>query len=89
MNIEELAKTSDIQKISVEGQKIYEQIKANYEPNQNGLFLAIEIKSKDVYLGHSSAEAVELARKAHPNTIFYLVKIGYSAAEKLARLSAD
>lgn len=85
-NNDELIKKANIQKIAEEGAKIYEEIKLQYEPVQNGKFLAIDVESKDTYIGNASSEAVELARKAHPNKVFYVVKIGFSAAETLATL---
>jgi hypothetical protein len=85
-NSEELIKKTDIQKIAEEGTKIYESIKLQYEPAQNGKFLAIDIESKDTFIGNTSSEAVELARKTHSNKVFYVVKIGFSAAETLATL---
>ena len=84
INNEELIKKSDIQKIAEEGAKIYASIKLQYEPVQNGKFLAIDIESKDRYVGTTSSEAVELARSVHSNKVFYVVKIGHSAAETLA-----
>ena len=83
---DELIKKANIQKIAEEGAKIYESIKSQYEPAQNGKFLAIDIQSKDTYIGNTSSEAVELARKARQNKVFYVVKIGFSAAETLATL---
>lgn len=83
---EELIKNADIQKIAKEGAKIYESVRSRHEPGNNGKFLAIDIDSKEVFLGNTSSEAVELARKAHPNRVFYVVKIGFSAAETLASL---
>lgn len=77
--------TEEIQKISTEGKKIYDEIKIKYEPHENGKFLAIDIDSKDVFLSDDGAQAVELARKAHPKKIFYLVKIGFETAETVAR----
>jgi len=88
-NNEELIKSADIQKIAEGGAKIYEKVKSRYEPTHNGKFLAIDIGSGDVFLGNTSSEAVELARKAHPNKVFYVVKIGYSAAETLASLGLE
>lgn len=81
-------KKANIQKIAQDGAKIYEKIKKEYEPEHIGDFLAIEIKDNKAYLGTSSSEAVEKARKDYPNTVFYVVKIGYSATETLARLAA-
>jgi len=85
MDAEELIKKADIQKISFEGAKIYESLKINYEPQQKGKFLAIDIDSRNVYLADDGAQAVELARQAHPNKVFYLVKIGFETAETVAR----
>lgn len=84
-NNEEFIKKVDIQKIAEEGAKIYEQIKVNYEPKENGKFLAIDIDSKKTYLGNTSAKALELAKQNHPNKVFYVVKIGFDVAETMAR----
>jgi hypothetical protein len=81
---EDLIKNADMQKIGDEGQKIYEEIKSKYEPAQNGKFLAIEVDSKDVYLADSTVEAVEVAKKEHPNKVFYVVKIGFDYVETMA-----
>ena len=85
MNRDELLHNADIQKIAKEGAKIYQSLKVNYDPKERGKFLAIETKSKKVYLGKTSAEAVELARQNHPNKIFYVIKIGFDVAESMAR----
>lgn len=85
----DLIKKADIQKIAEAGAKIYEMIKSQYEPAQNGKFLAIDIESKDTFIANTSSDAVELARKAHPNRVFYVVKIGFSAAETLASLASN
>ena len=86
---EELIKKADIQKIAEEGAKIYEQIKVNYDPRERGKFLAIDIDSEEVYLGNTSAEALELARQNHPNKVFYVVKIGFDVAETMAKTFTD
>ncbi|MBI5403795.1 MAG: hypothetical protein HY959_10385 [Ignavibacteriae bacterium] len=83
---EDLIKNANIDKIAKEGQKIYDKIKIKYEPEHNGEFLAIEIESEQVYLGKTSAEAVEIARLKHKDKVFYVVKIGYTAADTLAGL---
>ena len=88
-NDEELIKKADIQKIAEEGAKIYDQIKVNYDPKEKGKFLAIDIDSKKVYLGNTSAEALELARQNHPDKVFYVIKIGFDVAETMARSFAE
>lgn len=84
MNNDDLIKHADIQKIAEEGAKIYEHIKANYDPKEKGKFLAIDIDSGKDYLGNTSIEALELARKNHPDKVFYVVKIGFDFAESMA-----
>lgn len=81
---EELIKETDIQKIADKGSEIYDKDKVRYEPEHTGEFLAIDIDSEKTYLANTSSEAVELARKSHPNKIFYVVKIGYSVSETLS-----
>lgn len=88
-NTEELIKQSDIQKIAEEGAKIYGNIKSQYEPKENGKFLAIDIESEDTFLAQTSSGAVEQARTVHPNRVFYVVKIGHAVAETLARLGSE
>ena len=82
---EDLIKKADLGDIVKKGEEIYEQIKSKYEPQHNGKFLVIEVESKKVYFGNESADAVALAKKEHPNTVFYLVKIGHGYTETLAK----
>lgn len=82
---DDLLKKVDIEKIAAEGQIIYSKIKTQYEPKENGRYLAIEIDSKEVFLGKNGVEATIKARNKYPNKVFYLVKIGFTAAETIAR----
>ena len=86
MSPEEVTKNADLQRVVTEGVKIYQAIKTQYEPSQNGKFLAIDIDSQRTYIAGTSAEAVNKAREKHPNKVFYVVKIGFDAAETMARL---
>lgn len=81
---EELLKKVDIQKIARDGAAIYERIKTQYDPEKKGKYLAIEIDSKDIYIGNTSAEALVMAREQHPDKIFYVVKVGFETAETVA-----
>ncbi len=83
---DELSKNTDIHKIATEGSKIYEVIKSQYEPAQNGKFLAIDIDTKKVYFADTSIGAMDRAKKDFPHKVFYLVKIGYDAAETIAKM---
>lgn len=77
----------DIQNIAQQGNALYELIKKNYEQKHTGDFLAIDITSKDVFLGKSNSEAVEMAKNKYPDHIFYVVRIGYSATEVLESMA--
>ena len=85
-NKEGMISQSEVQKISEEGLKIYQEIKHNYGEEDTGKFLAIEIESRDTYLSDTTSGAVESARRVHPDKIFYVVKIGFSVSEVLADL---
>ena len=80
-------KRTDIERVAEKGSAIYAKIKNQYEPEYAGKFLAIDIRSKTAFLGETSSDAVEAARKKYPGKIFYVVKIGYSAAEILSNLT--
>ncbi|MES2023390.1 MAG: hypothetical protein V4439_01780 [Patescibacteria group bacterium] len=86
MSTDELLKTNNIEKIVTDGVEIYESVKNNYQPAENGKFLAIDTGSKKVYLGDTSAEAVRNAKMEHPDNIFYVVKIGSDTAETISHL---
>lgn len=85
----DLLQGADLQKIATEGAQVYEEVKTKYEPDHKGEFLAIEIDSKEVFLAPTSAEAVVAARSSHPNKVFYVMKIGFDAAETLAHFTAS
>jgi len=88
MQNKELIKNVNIQQLAEEGKRVYEEVKHKYEPQDNGKFLAIDVDTKNTYVGETSSEAVEAAREAHPDKVFYVVKIGFSASEVLAELVA-
>ena len=86
MSNEDLIRQVNIQEIAEMGRRIYEEVKSQYEPQCNGEFLAIDTESRNVYKGDTTTEAVERARLAHPQKVFYIVKIGFSVSEVLAGL---
>jgi hypothetical protein len=86
---DDLLKNVDLEKIGNEGEKIYEEVKSKYLPQDIGKFLAIEVDSKDVFWGENSNEAVEKAKKVHPGKVFFVVKIGYSANEILSKMKNE
>ena len=79
-------RTVDIHRIASEGDAIYEEIKENYLNEHKGETLAINVDTKEVFLGETNAEAVEKAQNKYPETVFYVVRIGHSATEILAAM---
>jgi len=84
MQTYDITKPANIQQIADKGIALYEKLKSRYEANEKGKFLAIEVDSGKAYLGLTGADALETARKNHPDKIFYLVKIGFDFAESMA-----
>lgn len=81
-----MSSSVDFEDIARRGELLYtSRLKNQYEPHQNGRFLAIEVNSQDVFLGETSQEAVDQAKLAHPDKVFFLVKIGYHSLESIAR----
>jgi hypothetical protein len=80
----ELAKSQPFQEIAEKGTALYQEMKAKYEPADNGKFLAIEVEKSKVYMGTTSGEALEQARAENPGKLFYVVKVGFDSAETLA-----
>lgn len=78
-------KKVDAEEFVRKGDQVYAKIRSQYEPKHNGKYLAIEPESKKVYLGKDGAEAMAAASKDQPDKVFYLVKIGFTAAETIAR----
>lgn len=56
--------------------KLQPQLEQGY-PN---LYVAIEPESEEYFLGESFSKAVAAARKAHPDRISFVIRIGHEAA---------
>ncbi len=83
---EETIKNEEIQRISKEGKRIYEEKKADYESLSNGKFVAIDIDTEKTYIGDTTAEALNDARQENPGKIFYVVKVGFDVVATMANL---
>ena len=60
---DELIKKANLQEIVDKGEKIYEQIKSQYEPQHNGKFLAIECKTSSGRLTPAQTEFLKAKLK--------------------------
>ena len=71
-------------KLSEAGKRVYkEKLQAILEPEHIGEFVAIEPDSGRYFLGDTGANALITARDAMPNSLFYLARVGYPAANKI------
>jgi hypothetical protein len=67
------------------GQSLYdERLRELLEPSQAGRYVAIEPVSGEYFLGDTGTEALLDARRALPEAIFYLARVGYPTADTLS-----
>ncbi len=60
-----------------------EKLQALLEPSEIGKFVAIEPDSGRYFVNDSNVEAVLNGRKAMPDKLFYLMRIGYDPAHQI------
>ncbi len=71
-------------KLSEAGNRFYKKkLQAILEPDHIGEFVAIEPDSGRYFLGDTGAKALMAARKAMPDSLFFLARVGYPAADSL------
>lgn len=58
--------------------------RADFEPKYHGLIVAIEVKSGDAFIGKTEMDAIGKARKKHPDRLFFFLRVGYKAAQRIA-----
>ncbi len=67
------------------GQRLYdERLRDLLEPSQAGRYVAIEPDLGNYFLGDTGTEALLEARRALPEAMFYLTRVGYPAADTLS-----
>lgn len=73
------------------GQAYYDQhLRAELEPEHNGEFLALEVESGDYELGQSQIAALDRAEASHPDSVFYILRVGHRTAARIgAQLRRD
>lgn len=84
---EEARSLTTMQRIAQAGEKIYaEKYKAVYEREHSGSFVVIDVTDGEAYLGSSPEAALGNGRKAAPNGIFHLIRVGSPGAFKISRM---
>ena len=67
--------------IATLGQKIYdERYKAALEENQQGKFVAVNVRNSEATVGDTPEQALESARAKAPDGLFHLVRVGFPSA---------
>ena len=76
---------SNPKQIAELGEKIYqERYKEQFEREQSGKFVAIDVVTQNAYIGDNPESAVEDARKDSPNGLFHLVQVGLPGAFRVS-----
>jgi len=66
------------------GQQIYDrEIRRKVEKKHRGKFLVVEVESQDYEMDEDPVVADERLRQRHPDSLFYMLRVGYRAAFKL------
>jgi hypothetical protein len=67
-----------------DGKAFYEkQLRAALEPQHSGEFVAIEPSAARYFLGQTATDVLVAARKAMPESQFFLIRVGRSSAHKI------
>jgi len=72
-----------LEELAERGEGIYERIRNDVEEKYRGMFIAIDADSGDYSIAQSPLEAVDKAREKHPESVFYVKRIGYRVARLL------
>jgi len=73
----------NLKKIATRGEAIYHNKIMKTRPLAKGKFAAIDIESKDYFIGDTLTEAYQKAKKKYPSHKFHFVRIGYPALVSL------
>ena len=73
-------------KIAEAANRIYaEKFKEEYEKKYKGKYVAIDVRTGASYIGDSSDDASENARRKAPYGVFHLIRVGSRSAFKVTR----
>lgn len=77
----------DSQELARQAERIYEQqLQAMLEQSHRDDFVAIEPCSGDFFLGRTLSEAIDAARRAHPEHLPSVLRVGHRTALRIAKL---
>jgi hypothetical protein len=80
-----LGASIDLDPLVEGGQRYYdEHLRDTLEPEQTGRYVAIDPATGQYFIGDTGTEALLEAHRAFPQTLFYLARVGYLAADTLS-----
>ena len=78
--MQQIQERPDPREISKKGQKVLEAILQELATKHFGRFIAIEVASRDYFIGDTVIEVTRKAQVKYPGKIFFLGRIGYRTA---------
>jgi len=76
--------TVDPSELVARGEAYYdEHLRASVEPQHTGKFLALDVESGDYEVDEDELAAIHRARARHPESLFYVMRVGFRAAHRL------
>ena len=84
-----MAKTTlDHEELARRGREYYDRaLRGDLEPEHNGKFLVLEVESGDYELDESQLAALERAEGKHPDSVFYILRVGHRTAARIGAQS--
>ena len=74
--------------VAEKAKNLYEKrLRADLESNHRDKFVAIEPDSEEFFIGSTYSESVMAARKAHPDRIAFVIRVGHDAAIHLGAMT--
>ena len=82
--------TLDPDELARRGQDYYERfLRAKLEPAHRGKFLALEVETGDYALGETTVDALDRAEAKHPDSVFYILRVGHRTAGRIGSPFAE
>ncbi len=68
-----------------QAETIYDRkYRAAYEARYHGQIVAIDVPSEEAFVGRTELKALNKARRKYPDHIFFFLRVGYKAAQRVA-----
>ena len=73
--------SADIEDLARRGEEYYDRVlRAKLEPEHVGQYLVLDVETQDYELDANQVVAMQRAEAKHPDTLFYIMRVGYRAA---------